>query len=557
MFRRIGIFFIIASTSFLYRCSFVESPASKTLDIAESLIDQNPDSVLTLLEVQIQPQDLSKDLYNKYILLYTQAKDKADKDIANDTLVLNTKTYFKEQGDKKRAAIAAFYSGRVFEARDDKKNAMLSYLDAQKYIKNEDDDALKGLIEYYIGDINYDQLLKDDAILRYRTAASFFNKSDKYKNEIIAYNKMGVSFLMKKEIDSCFYYYNKGLSLAKEHKDSLEIAYLLCNMGVAYSKVDNVDQANNCFRESLQYTTKDDDKAKMYLNIAYYFKTRQNTDSCKYYANETLNLLSNKEDPSTKSVAYGLLSDIEETEGNYKNALAYDKQYASEVKKKMEDINAQSILEVQKKYDFELMKNENNLLFIEKQSALLIILVLVLFILTMSFILYRKHIKNKEALADAEEKICHLKEVIDNYDEKEDSFKKILFQHFDVFKKIALLENQLMVEDKRNGYRLLKKVNDIVYTQDSLDWNMLYETINKLYNGFPDLLRSSYPQLEETEVRIYSLTYAGLVNSEIALILGLTVNTIQMKKSAIRKKLGIGGYGNMVDFINKNIYLKN
>ena len=129
----------------------------------------------------------------------------------------------------------------------------------------------------------------------------------------------------------------------------------------------------------------------------------------------------------------------------------------------------------------------------------------------------------------------------------------MLFQHFDIFKKIALLESHLIEEEKKQGRRLLKKVNDIVYNENSLDWNMLYDTLNKLYKGFPDLLRIKYPELDETEVRICCLTYADLNNSEIALILGFSINTIQMKKSAIRKKLGIEGYGNIVEFFDKHV----
>ena len=553
MYRKVVISLLIIATIFLLRCNFTGNRAERTLELAESLIEQNPDTVLHLLEVQIHPKGLKEDLYNKYALLYVQAKDKAGKDIINDTLIFKTKEYYLEKGDKKRAALASFYAGHVFIARNDKKNAMLAYLDAQDYIKDEDDDALKGLIEYYIGDINFNQLLKDDAILRYRKAAVLFKKSNRYKNEIIAYNKMGISFLMKKEVDSCFYYYNKSLTLAKEQKDSLEAAYVMRNMGVAYSKINDLGKASAYLRESVLYAAKDDDKAKMFLNMAYYFNNEQNKDSCLYYINKSLEVLKNREDPSIKSIAYQLLFDIKAKEGNYKDAFEYQNDYVTEVKKKMEDINNQAILDVQKKYDFELIQNENNRLFIEKQSALLIILMLVLFIMVMGFVIYRKHIKNKEAMANAEETIYHLKDIVDNYDEKENSFKKVLFQHFDIFKKIALLESHLIEEEKKQGRRLLKKVNDIVYNENSLDWNMLYDTLNKLYKGFPDLLRIKYPELDETEVRICCLTYADLNNSEIALILGFSINTIQRKKSAIRKKLGIEGYGNIVEFFDKHV----
>jgi DNA-binding CsgD family transcriptional regulator len=58
--------------------------------------------------------------------------------------------------------------------------------------------------------------------------------------------------------------------------------------------------------------------------------------------------------------------------------------------------------------------------------------------------------------------------------------------------------------------------------------------------------------LEEAEVRICCLIYAGLNNTEISILMEWTTNTIQMKKSIIRKKIGVEGYGNLSDFLIKN-----
>ena len=77
--------------------------------------------------------------------------------------------------------------------------------------------------------------------------------------------------------------------------------------------------------------------------------------------------------------------------------------------------------------------------------------------------------------------------------------------------------------------------------------------MNQLYKGVPDTIRKKYPQLDEIEIRICCLEYAGLSNNEISIILEFSINTIQMKKSVIRKKLEIEGYGNIVEFFHKNL----
>ena len=287
--------------------------------------------------------------------------------------------------------------------------------------------------------------------------------------------------------------------------------------------------------------------------MAYSFRNELAKDSLIYYMDKSLKEIENEEDHVQKKTIYQVLSGVKEKEGNHKQALEYYKLYANEVNKILEEKNSQTIwfLEMQKKYDLELMKNENNRLLIHIQSALLVILVLIVLILSLGLYSYRKNSKNKAALVDAENKINQLKDIADNFDEKEDSFRKIIFEHFDILRKVAILETTLKEDEKKQGQKLLRKFNEIVYKQETLDWNMLYQSMNHLYNNFPDSLRGLYPQLDETDIKLCCLTYAGLSNTEIAVVMELSVNTIQMRKSAIRKKLSIEGYGNFMDFFQK------
>ncbi|HCK24230.1 MAG TPA: hypothetical protein DHW31_05475, partial [Bacteroides graminisolvens] len=98
--------------------------------------------------------------------------------------------------------------------------------------------------------------------------------------------------------------------------------------------------------------------------------------------------------------------------------------------------------------------------------------------------------------------------------------------------------------------QLLRKFNEIVYGQDTLNWERLYRVMNDLYDGFFDRLREKFPFLEEDEFRICCLTYTQFSGSEISIIMGLSINTIQMKRSVIRKKLQIPSNGNIPHFLD-------
>lgn len=534
-------------------CSIQENKSEVVLDRAEQLMIQSPDSALHLLEIEVHPKELSEEAFNKYILLSVQAKDKTHRSIADDTLVFKAKEYFEKTGKMDKAALASFYSGLILAEKNEKEAAMSAYLEAESYAKEHGDNTLKGLIEHCVGDLYLAQLMNEEAISRYKKAALYFKESGNYKNEIISFDKLGMSYFVNNQLDSSFFYYDKSLHLATVHKDSSEFVFILQNIGSAFSTSGNTIQARDYFKKSIGYATTNGQKAKLYFNIAYSFNKENNRDSTLSYLNKSLSLIQAEDEFSLKYGIYQLLSNIEENTGNYKEALIYHKEYTKELNKVIKKKNNQAILDVQKKYNFELVQNENNRLLIEKQSAFLIILILLVFILAMVIVFYWKNVKNKEALSDAEHKISNMKDLADSFNEKENSFRKVLLQHFDILKKVALIETHLREDEKKQGQRLLRKVNEIVYNEKSIDWDLIYLTMEQLYEGFPSALRSKYTQLDESEFRICCLAYAGLSNTEISVIMNFSVNTIQMKKSSVRKKLGIDGYGNIIDFLSKSL----
>ena len=66
-------------------------------------------------------------------------------------------------------------------------------------------------------------------------------------------------------------------------------------------------------------------------------------------------------------------------------------------------------------------------------------------------------------------------------------------------------------------------------------------------------LKEVYPQLKEVEYRIRCLTYSGFSTEEISIVLNLSINTINTKRSVIRKKLGIAAFTNLRDFLNEKL----
>ena len=212
----------------------------------------------------------------------------------------------------------------------------------------------------------------------------------------------------------------------------------------------------------------------------------------------------------------------------------------------------------QKRYNYEQLKNENNELLIERQYIYILSLFLSIVILVICFFFYRKMMKQKNhllkeqtALLEAEQQIGALKSMAESFNEKENSLKNEVIKHFDILKKVAALnENKLFFDEKEDKKRLLSQVNKIVYGQkEGFNWDIFFNSINVLYGNEIERINQSYQQLDNTELKICYLSYAGFSNSETSTLLGLALNTIQQKKSNIRKKIGVPEHGNLQEFL--------
>jgi len=534
-------------------CNRPSRVANSMLKKAEAIIEQHPDSALVLLDAIRDVGDLGKKQRCQYLLLQVQAKDKSHRDITSDTLIFNVKSYYLRKKDPDKAALSAYYCGRVLQEQKNDEKAMQAYLEAENLSTQGNNDNLKGLIQSSVGEVCYKQFLNNDAISRYKQAKRYFQQAENYKNEIITFNLIGNCFLMQSEHDSAFIYYRKGLTLADQLNMLHEQAGIRQCIGVAYRKIGDLDQAKLFFKEALTFPVDSLEQARLSCNLAFVFDEENQEDSARYYLERALNTMPGGKNAGLSANIHDLWSVIEEKGRNYREALEQHKLYSKYLASILDENKNKAILEIQKKYDFQLMQSRNNQLLIDRQRVSLIALGLLLILVILFFFFRRRSVQNKKELLEAEQKIDQLQELARSFNEKENSFRNILIRHFGILKKAALLEGYLRENERKQGQHLLKKFNEIVYGQEDPDWDQLYSAMNDLSHGFPDRLKNKFPQLDESEFRICCLSCAGLANTEIAIILKYSINTIQAKKSSIRKKLGIKTFGNLHDFFEENV----
>lgn len=525
------------------------------LSQADNCIKQNPDSALNILEQITIAGKLSENDYYHYILLKTEAKNLLKKNIYEDTLIVKAKEYYVNKQDYLNSAKASLFVGNMYFEQKNYDKALTEYLEAESYsnVLSEHDD-LKSDIQSAIGNIYRRNILTmKQANERYSTAYSLINRTEDIKRQLILLQSLGSTYLHLHN-DSALICFEKAKEISeKTHGSQINN---LVNIAIAYSHIADNDKAIEYTIKALSLSKNKEDSITARFNIAQYYNEANRLDSARQQFIALLNDVSGK-DKFYEMNIYASLSDIEKKKHNYKEALVYFTKYDSLLVHIRNSNEIYNIKEIEDKYNHQLLINENKQILIDNQRIVLILLFAILIIVFITAYLYYKYKQNKKLLSEANTTISQLDEMAKMYDEKEISFRSVLLQHFNILKKVALIDGYLSNDEKKQGDKYIKKINSIVYGQNELDWQLLYKSMNDLHNSFFDILKEKYPQLDESEFRICCLSYAGFTNTEAAIILKLSVNTIQMKRTSIRKKIGIKETGgNIEDFLIKNIVNK-
>lgn len=85
-----------------------------------------------------------------------------------------------------------------------------------------------------------------------------------------------------------------------------------------------------------------------------------------------------------------------------------------------------------------------------------------------------------------------------------------------------------------------------------VNWKSVYGMIDNLYSGFYSRLHERHGGvLTDKEEQIIALMVAGFSTKEISVITGQTVATIYVRKSSVRKKIGVPEKEDIVAFLQQ------
>lgn len=571
------LFIVLLATFFSCR----PKPMPALLLAADSLASANPDSALTLLaRVEDSLSQAPEPVRMYYNLLTVKAQDKAYILHTSDSLIRTVVDYYERKNNHTYLPEAYYYAGRVYRDLNDSPQALEYFQKAAEAAEGGTDYNLKIRIYSQMGMLYIDQDIYDKALEALKKAKKVSIQNSDSTALIFNLRDIGRTFAGLHNADSCIYYYESALDLAKQIHDEYQINAISIELSGIFIQLERYQQAWALITSTF-YELNANPQPFYYTALAYYYDNIGKKDSAQYYYNQMLTA----GDFYHKRAAYKGLAQLSNKQNNYQLALRYTEKYAAYTDSIQQNINQEAVRKVNALYNYQLREKENRQLkeLARKQQATLnaiILCALFIAIFSTAILITRRAIRNKRKLQTAwqQEKLQKLAE--EQYRTSQEYIRQNEKRIAELTRQLQDKEQQkseLSVRLQETDRELLELANreaemkqkrctlseqifkeSAIYQKFCLaancadqedshkiiseDWQELTDAINQAYNNFTQRLRNLYPAISEQEMHLALLGKIGIAPSGMARITVRSKQAITSARKAlyekVHKKLG-------------------
>ncbi len=525
---------------YVFLCSFFISCQSydtthKIILRAEAIMFTSPDSASLLLSSIPHPEKLPKADYAAWCLQYTHAQFKLHKKIKSDSLINIAVDYYKNTDLFKQSGTSYYLLGCIRHKLQLNKQAMMAFKEAEYLLGKTNENKIKGLVAYYIGDISLDDENYHYALQHYQKSLHYFMLSNDKKLEAYTYSEISNMFnQMDYPFDSVMRYSNLALKLSKDAGDSDNYTTILARQGELLYKRDFALSTRNVL---IGYRYFPERRPYYAALLSYTYCMLNKPDSAQYYLQISLS------DPlitKTKVISYLAGAYIEKNEGHLNKAFEFlENAYNNRDSVLQQSIKSQ-LYRIDKQYDLSKKEAENATLKIDNRNKLIVIGLLIIGILLVLilFLLISARYKKKHMLQQVElqrvEYSLQIKKA-ENTQKRELLLSKLENR----------IANTLQINRMNMGIAQYGKLDEYlreISAQSILlpsDWPYYIHEVDQIFDQRISQLSASTPQLTQPDLMVITLICLKLDIPDCCSLLNMKKNAMYHRRTLIKDRIGI------------------
>lgn len=432
----------------------------------------------------------------------------------------------------------------------------------------------------YQGLVYYNIKQPERALVHHNEALSLYKKTNDERGIAFSNGCLGRLYEKRKEYEKALLFQQKSFQFYDKAKDQSGMATILENIGSVYEDLEKYDTALTYFKKSLELTEFTHDSLLMIVNINNIGDNYRKTGNYKeaiQWTHKAADLANRLNAKYQLSSADKDLSKIYSLDGDYKKAYEnleigrnlYQDMYTQDASK--QSALFETLFEIERKnHDIITLENSqklNTLIKIALISLLALIAMLGAVIISRQRLKIRK---NNEAFEQENEIFLArnklLQVEIENtnlnkqnlQNELETKVKSLAAHTLHIIGKNKILEtiqgklSELLKEgpsDNRKQIKSLVKMIEHNFVQDK-DWVDFRQIFEQVHEDFFGKLQNHSNDLSPSETRLAALIRLNLPTKDIAIVLGISLDSLRIARYRLRKKLDLDKGQSLTGFIH-------
>ena len=521
------------------------------LDEAEALLQNKPDSALTILK-QLR-QEGSQAEQARYALLYSEALDKNHIKVTDDSLIRQAWSHYKPYSkDLRHQCKTLYYWGRIKLRAGDKPGALRLFLKIEEKLKDTNEPYYTGLLYGQIGEVYYEQMNYSRAYHYFREARNNFRQSDNVREETESTLDMAAAAFHSKDIEKAMRLYAAALDLADEQKNDHLAKASLTNLASLYV-VSGKRQIPHDLLQRIELSARQD-TLYGYHTLVDVNLLKNRIDSARYYlALAEAQTTDIRDLADLQYTAYRIEAQTRNFEKTTDNIHRYIYLTDSLTRSNMQF----SAGMVEREYfkertDFAEYRMKNRTTWEIAAATVILLMIGVAYYITRQRLRLQRERTDRYLLLaeEANSEYKTLTERMEGQRNTENHLKGLIASRFDIIDKLGktYYERENTASQQAAMFHEVKQIiTDFAENNEMLQ--ELELIVNTCHDNAMQKLRNDFPAMKEADIRLLCYIFVGFSPQVISLFMKDTVANVYARKSRLKSRI------KSAETANKDLFL--
>ena len=521
------------------------------LDEAEALLQNKPDSALTILK-QLR-QEGSQAEQARYALLYSEALDKNHIKVTDDSLIRQAWSHYRHYSkDLRHQCKTLCYWGRIKLRAGDKPGALRLFLKIEEKLKDTNEPYYTGLLYGQIGEVYYEQMNYSRAYHYFREARNNFRQSDNVREETESTLDMAAAAFHSKDIEKAMRLYAAALDLADEQKNDHLAKASLTNLASLYV-VSSKRQIPHDLLQRIELSARQD-TLYGYHTLVDVNLLKNRIDSARYYlALAEAQTTDIRDLADLQYTAYRIEAQTRNFEKATDNIHRYIYLTDSLTRSNMQF----SAGMVEREYfkertDFAEYRMKNRTTWEIAAATVILLMIGVAYYITRQRLRLQRERTDRYLLLaeEANSEYKTLTERMEGQRNTENHLKGLIASRFDIIDKLGktYYERENTASQQAAMFHEVKQIiTDFAENNEMLQ--ELELIVNTCHDNAMQKLRNDFPAMKEADIRLLCYIFVGFSPQVISLFMKDTVANVYARKSRLKSRI------KSAETANKDLFL--